>query len=606
MMCRLEARERFIASLTSALRDCVRRALLVRRAPLYAAAVVTGIASVSPIAVGAAFGPVFPLASLYPAGGGDGSRGFVLLGINRDDRSGSSVSAAGDVNGDGVDDLIIGAKHASYGRSLIGESYVVFGSTQGFSAILSLARLFPAGSGDGSQGFVLTGIDEGDGSGNSVSAAGDVDGDGIDDLIVGAYSADPNGRQIAGESYVVFGSTQVFPAVFPLETLDPAFGGDGSRGFLLTGIDADDRSGFSVSGAGDVNGDGIDDLIIGATGADPPFEDRGGESYVVFGSMQGFPAVFPLESLTPDGGGDGSRGFVFTGAHDADQAGNSVSAAGDINGDGIDDVIIGAQFANQPGQSGEGEAYVVFGSTQAFPAIFPAESLYPAEGGDGSRGFVLVGIDANDSLGQSVSGAGDLNGDGVDDLIVGATGGDPGGHTTAGESYVVFGSAQGFRALFAPVSLYPAGGGDGSRGFVLAGARSGDTSGASVSPAGDVNADGIDDVIVGAPGARSSAGDSYVVFGSTQSFPAIVPLRTLYPGLGGDGTRGFVLMGVDADDDSGRWVSDAGDLNGDGIDDVVIAAPYAEPDELFHAARPERRRDDAGESYVVFGRAAAP
>ena len=118
----------------------------------------------------------------------------------------------------------------------------------------------------------------------SVSGAGDVNGDGIDDLIIGAHRADPNGNDAAGESYVVFGRTTGFPAAFELRSLLPGRAATGATGFVLNGIDAGDCSGISVSGAGDVNGDGIDDLIIGAPHADPA-----GESYVVFGRAPTIP-----------------------------------------------------------------------------------------------------------------------------------------------------------------------------------------------------------------------------------------------------------------------------------------------------------------------------
>ena len=111
---------------------------------------------------------------------------------------------------------------------------------------------------DGSNGFVLNGVAAYDDSGGSVSGAGDINGNGIDDLIIGARGADPNGKGFSGQSYVVFGSKGGFSSTLGLSVLD------GSNGMALNGRAVEDSSGISVSGAGDINGDGIRDLIIGA------------------------------------------------------------------------------------------------------------------------------------------------------------------------------------------------------------------------------------------------------------------------------------------------------------------------------------------------------
>src|SRR5262245_36484780 len=196
--------------------------------------------------------------------------------------------------------------------------------------------------------------------------------------------------------------------------------------------------------------------------------------------MAQFPANIDLSSL------DGSTGFKLTGSN---FFGCSVASAGDVNGDGFAEVIFG---------SSAGASYVVFGQASGFAANIALASL------DGSTGFQLSGA------GFSVNSAGDVNGDGVADLIVGAT----------GVSYVVFGQASGFAANIALASL------DGSTGFRLSGA------GTAVASAGDVNGDGFADLIVGAPGAQ------YVVFGKASGFAANIDASAL------DGITGFTLSGA--------------------------------------------------------------
>ncbi len=513
----------------------------------------------------------------YELSGLNGSNGFVLNGIGEYDSSGGSVSSAGDVNGDGIDDIIVGAYRRSSPRTpQIGESYVVFGSrdANGFEAAIELSSL------DGSNGFVLKAVDIGDYSGRSVAGAGDINGDGYSDIIISSYRAEITN---IGETYVVFGFNTDGTAAIELSSLD------GHNGFKLNGIDDFDNSGRSVSSAGDVNGDGYGDLIIGASKAEGNDKRDAGESYVVFGKAGGFSAAMNLSSL------DGSDGFKLNGIDASDFSGISVSTAGDVNGDGYDDIIIGAHQADPNDKNAAGETYVVYGQEGGFDAVLDLSSL------DGSDGFKLNGIDGNDRSGRSVSSAGDLNGDGYDDLIIGAYRGDPNGGDS-GESYIVFGDA----GLSATIELS---GLDGSDGFALRGIDAGDRSGFSVSSAGDVNGDGYGDLIIGAykadPNDHFNAGESYVVFGGA-SFGATIELSSVGGSsvvVGGaslgatielsnlNGSNGFVLNGQDQGDNSGNSVSTAGDVNGDGYDDIIIGAKFADPNNIY----------SAGKSYVIFG-----
>ncbi len=489
--------------------------------------------------------------------------GFTMNGTGG--QSGFSVSSAGDVNGNGVDDLIVGAPYADpSGNSLAGESYVVFGGMGvGSAGVIELSAL------NGADGFIINGIDAHDFCGRSVSSAGDVNGDGFDDLIIGARGADPNGNSYSGESYVVFGGMDVGSAdVIELSTLN------GANGFVLNGIDVDDRSGTSVSSAGDVNSDGVDDLIIGAERADTNGNRNIGESYVVFGGMSvGSAGVIELSAL------NGADGFVINGIDKFDLSGFSVSSAGDVNGDGVDDLMIGARYADPNGTSAAGEIYVVFGGMG-----LGAGGTVELSSLNGANGFVINGIDASDHSGRSISSAGDVNGDGIDDLIIGADRADPNGNSYSGESYVIFGGATvGSTGAIELSSL------NGANGFILNGIDADDRSGTSVSSAGDVNSDGVDDLIIGAWRADpngSGSGESYVVFGGTGIGSAgTIELSSL------NGTNGFVLNGIDSSDGSGFSVSSAGDVNADGVHDLMIGAVGANPNAISLA----------GQTYVIFG-----
>ena len=336
----------------------------------------------------------------------DGTNGFRLNGVALGDRAGVSVSAAGDVNGDNLGDLIVGAFRAASNGIDSGSSYVVFGKTMPFAASLALSSL------NGANGFRLDGI-SGDLSGLSVSTAGDINGDKLGDLIIGAPNANPYGLNTggAGSSYVVFGRRTPFTASFGLSSLN------GNNGFRLDGAAVSDLSGYSASAAGDINGDSIDDLMIGAIGA-APHGTFSGSGCVVFGKNSPFTTTISMTSL------NGANGFCLEGVAANNNAGASVSAAGDVNGDGLSDLIIGAPGAS-PNGSNSGSSYVVFGTRAPFPARLALSAL------NGSNGFRLDGVVANSASGFTVGSAGDFNNDGFGDLIVGTA--------NACCSYVVFG-----------------------------------------------------------------------------------------------------------------------------------------------------------------------
>ena len=270
-------------------------------------------------------------------------------------------------------------------------------------------------------------------AGWSVSGAGDVNGDGFADVVVGAPYADAGAYGDEGISYVIFGKADwSADATFDLATID------GTSGFSIEGGFGSGASGYTVGPAGDVNGDGFDDVVVTALYDDDGEYSYGGAAYVVFGKADwSATASVGLTSL------DGTDGFRVQGDYDAASQIASARGAGDVNGDGFGDLVIGSPIDSGYGGYDAGAAYVIFGK-----ADWTGTPLFGLAGLAATDGFRLGGVAAYDQAGRSVDGAGDVDGDGFDDIVVGAPGSPllgPAGAAgpaaygaTTGEAYVVF------------------------------------------------------------------------------------------------------------------------------------------------------------------------
>ncbi|MDO9016376.1 MAG: FG-GAP-like repeat-containing protein [Deltaproteobacteria bacterium] len=382
-----------------------------------------------------------------------------------------------DVNGDGVDDLVIAARWATV-RSLaqMGVVSVYHGSRSGVAAVADRVLESPGTTGGFAFGF-------------AVANAGDVNGDGYADLVVGATGGSPGGLGLAGEAYVFHGSAA-------------GIGATAAR--ILGGAARGNEFGRAVAGAGDVNGDGYADIVVGEPYADPGGRMEAGAARVFLGSAEGVSAV---------------AARVFNGALGGDLFGVTVAGAGDINGDGYDDVLVGAPYANVAARNDTGAVSVFLGS---------------ATGVGESAERVIEGAAAEEHFGSSIASAGDLNGDGYDDVVFGASTASPGGLVSAGTASVFHGGMAGLSAGAVRV---------------LTGAA-GDALGSAVAGAGDVNGDGYDDLAVGA-----QRGIVRVFHGGAAGVGASAARE-----LSGPGWNSLSVAG-------------AGDVNGDGYDDLIVGTP---------------------------------
>ena len=386
------------------------------------------------------------------------------------------MAGAGDVDGDGLHDAIVGAPGA-------GQAHLAYGDSAG-GLDLSL---------------VVLSADPGSAAGTAVDGAGDLDGDGLADLIIGA-PYDATSGEDAGAAHLLFGA-------------------DLSAPVMLLGEDRFHYAGIAVSGAGDVDGDGADDVLVGADGEDSG-ESNAGTVYAVTG--------LPTKSTSL-----ADVGWRISGDRINGSAGSSVDSAGDTDGDGIMDVIIGSP--NDPRlEDFGGAAFLVRGPITSDISLADADAT-------------LLGEGYINYAGVAVAGAGDLDGDGLDDLAVGADGAGETGFFT-GAVYLVSGSASG------ELSLADAD-------TTLRGEDAANNAGAAVAGAGDTNADGLGDLLVGAYKNNLSTGAAYLILGG----PDLVGEWSLV-----DASARF--LGENEGDRAGASVGWAGDYNGDGADDLLFGA----------------------------------
>ncbi len=465
---------------------------------------------------------VFPL-WVDPSLRADPDANITINGQNSLDHLGFNVASAGDFNGDGLEDVIVGARFDDNNFATnSGSAYIFFGRNSNAPSNLSV---------DSSADVILNGQSDGDRFGNTVASAGDFNGDGLDDVIVGALFDDNNSEFDSGSAYIFFGRNPGAPLTLRA---------DADANIILDGQSAGDLFGNSVGSAGDFNGDGLDDVIVGANSDDNNGENNSGSAFIFFGQN-------PANQLTLRA--DLNANVILNGQSANDQFSVSVATAGDFNGDGLDDVVVGATGDDNNSQTNSGSAYVFFGRSAVTQLNLRA---------DADANIILDGQSTGDLFGGSVASAGDFNNDGRDDIIIGARSDDNNGLDRSGSAFIFFGQNPVTQLILRA---------DANADVIMNGAGFRDQFGFSVSSSGDFNADGFGDVIVGSflddNNSEDNSGSAFLFFGRNPSGQLT---------LQADSDADYIFNGQNSNDQFGISVSGVGDFNGDGVDDVIIGA----------------------------------
>jgi hypothetical protein len=452
-------------------------------------------------------------------------------GEGLDSRFGRGMDFVGDLNGDGLDDLAVGAHRTDLDA---GKVYVIFGSTAPTAP--SAGR---PGNLNGSNGFTIVGPSANADAGFAVSAAGDFNGDGRPDMVISSTTETNNTASV----YVIFGRAS-YPATISLANPPAGFG------FRVTQQFGPGTFGWSLS-ATDLNDDGFSDVLISNW--------TSSQLLVVFGQAAAPNALTDISALSTT---SSPRGVRFVDADNGSRFGWSVRGGFDVNGDGIDDMLVGAPFSNNQ----NGRFNVIYGRANvggnlAFSAQESVSVFTANQGMQFTAGATQL---QGGRLGTSVEVA-DINGDAFVDFIAGAQSANPFGQQS-GAVYTVYGTGGNSTTFSRDVSTVINAGG----GMVLGGADNGDATGTVVSAPGDIDGDGLNDLVVGAHVAGSGKGRFYVVYGRPD-WPALTLMGNIEEGDG----HIWVGTSLNASSSLGFSTARAGDFNGDGRADVAVGALLA-------------------------------